>query len=254
MIIRTCCAITAAALLARPAGAAAESAPPEPIAFEEIMPSEPGELTGRFSLEERRFTADGGEAGSSVYSVPEMQLFFGLADRFSCDLSLPFLTRREEGGATRTGPGDIGLGVKYLLLREGRLPALTAAAAVELPTGRSRYGLGEGATGTELSLGWLKSLGAATVQGLAGYAFSGGGGEKSVLYGFSAAFPLAPSWRLFVELTGERDLKDNSDRVAAGPGLKYGVSQDTFLAAGFLAGLGKRAGDRRVITQLQFAF
>jgi hypothetical protein len=219
------------------------------------MPTEPGELSVRFSLEKKQLAADDNEPEAALYSVPRTQLFFGLADRLGCDLSLPFLARKEEGGGTKAGPGDISLGLKYLILREseGR-PALAAIAELELPTGRRSDGLGEGATGMAVSLGWLKNLGRATLQGTAGYAFSGEGEEKNLLYGISAAFPLASSWRLFAELTGERDLKENYNRIAAGPGLKYGLSEETFVAAGFMAGLGETAGDHRLVTQVQFGF
>jgi len=248
--------IPAAALLALACAAkAAESSPPEPIAFEEIMPAEPGESSVRFSLEENRLAGDDSEPEASLYSVPRAQLFFGLADRLGCDLSCPLLARKEEGGATKAGLGDISLGLKYLLLREREWrPALSVIAELELPTGRRSDGLGEGSIGTAVSLGWLKNLARTTLQGTVGYAFSGEGEEENILYGISAAFPITSSWRLFAELTGERDLKENRDRIAAGPGLKYGLSEEAFIAAGFMAGLGETAGDRRLVTQVQFGF
>jgi hypothetical protein len=243
---------------AAPAGGEREKGVVEPVAFEEILCNEPGEWDARLTLETSRLPADDGAGASFYRSAVRGQLFFGLAKDLGGDISVPLVFRRERsasGTETAAGPGDMSFGLKYLLAggKDGAA-ALAAMLEVGLPTGSEGRGLGEGSVEVASSLGWIKPFSGFTAQGTAGYAAASGGTEKTLLYNLSLAVPWGDTVDLFAELLGERGLGDGRDRIAAGPGVKYYISPELFLAAGVPFGVSAGAAEYRVITQVQYGF
>ena len=81
------------------------------------------------------------------------------------------------------GIGDIELGAKYRFVQEsGKRPQIGAFPLLELPTGSSRRGLGNGQVWARLPLWLQKSFGPWTTYGGAGYQINRASGMKDSLF------------------------------------------------------------------------
>ena len=124
-------------------------------------------------------TVDRGTAGSFSV-VPAFELNVGAAPGLQLHAIVPaaYATPQKEYGI-----GDIELGVKYRLVKEGKWrPEIGVFPLVELPAGSSRRGLGNGQTWTRLPLWLQKSWGPWTSYGGAGYQLNGAAEKKDSLF------------------------------------------------------------------------
>ncbi len=84
-------------------------------------------------------------AGSDSVQFPALELDYGLLPDVQLHAITPLLFDRQPGSGTQFGYGDTELGVKYRFLHEtDTLPEISFFPMVELPTGESSRGLGNG--------------------------------------------------------------------------------------------------------------
>lgn len=124
-------------------------------------------------------TVDGGPGGSA-YAVPAFEFNVGAAPNLQLHLVVPaaYVTPGRAWGL-----GDIELGVKYRFVSEtDTRPQIGVFPQVELPTGNSRLGLGNGRLWARLPLWLQKSRGPWTTYGGVGYQINHGPGMKDSLF------------------------------------------------------------------------
>ena len=114
---------------------------------------------------------------------PALELNNGIAPNTQLHLIVP-QTYFSQDGMSATGLGDIEAGVKYRFLPEtkGR-PEVGMFPLVELPTGDSSRGLGNGRTWVKVPLWLQKSWGNLTTYGGGGYAYNPAPGQRNYGYG-----------------------------------------------------------------------
>ncbi len=137
------------------------------------------------------------DKGGASGSLPMLDMNYGILPDLHAHVTTPFnfnhskaKTDINEDGEEETVPartdfgyGDTELGFKYRLIRESRLiPHIAIYPAVELPTGNSKRGLGNGKAQLFLPVWLQKSWGAWTSYGGAGYWFNPGEGNKNWTY------------------------------------------------------------------------
>lgn len=106
-------------------------------------------------------------------------------------------------GRTHVGIGDTEIGVKYRLVEEddaGWRPLVSVYPLVELPTGSTRRGLGEGTVRTFLPVWAQKTVGRWTVYGGGGYGINPGGGRNAWFAGGVALYQITEQLQLGGEL------------------------------------------------------
>ena len=137
-------------------------------------------------------------------TLPHFEINYGAAPNLQIHMILPIAFVRPEGGPRESGLGDIELGLKYRFVQEteGR-PMIGLFPLVELPTGNSDRGLGNGETQAFFPVWLQKSWGAWTSYGGGGYFVNPGSGNKDYwLGGWEIQRDLGESLTLGGELFG----------------------------------------------------
>jgi hypothetical protein len=118
--------------------------------------------------------------GITQWGLPAMELNMGAAPNLQLHMIVPG-TYITPGGAY--GIGDIEVGAKYRFVQEGKnFPQIGVFPLLELPSGNSRLGLGNGKLWARLPLWMQKSYGRWTVYGGAGYQINRAQGMKDSLF------------------------------------------------------------------------
>lgn len=120
-------------------------------------------------------------AGGATFSqMPSVEFNWGAAPNVQLHIIVPG-TYLSPGGAY--GIGDTELGVKYRFVQEsGRRPEVGIFPLVELPTGNSRLGLGNGQVWARLPVWAQKSYGPWTTYGGVGYQINHAPGMKDSMF------------------------------------------------------------------------
>ncbi|HUK13171.1 MAG TPA: transporter, partial [Thermoanaerobaculaceae bacterium] len=118
-------------------------------------------------------------AGGTNVQGPAVEFNFGAAPELQLHLVVPWAWSRADGAATRSGWGDIELGVKLRLLDESESsPQVGIFPMAELPTGDASRGLGNGHVWFRLPIWLQKSWGPWTTYGGAGWVVNRAPGER----------------------------------------------------------------------------
>jgi hypothetical protein len=124
-------------------------------------------------------TLDHGD-GSTFRQVPAFEFNVGAAPDLQLHVVVP-MAYETPGGAF--GVGDVELGAKYRFVREtGGRPQIGTFPMLELPTGDSRRGLGNGRLWARLPVWLQKSFGPWTTFGGAGYEVNHAPGMKDSVF------------------------------------------------------------------------
>jgi hypothetical protein len=124
-------------------------------------------------------TADRG-SGATNWGFPAVEFNIGAAPNLQLHVTIPG-GYVNPGGAF--GIGDIEVGVKYRLMQESKKrPEAGIFPLLELPTGNSRMGLGNGQLWARLPLWAQKSFGLWTTYGGAGYQINRAPGMKDSMF------------------------------------------------------------------------
>lgn len=118
--------------------------------------------------------------GIGSWSLPAMEFNIGAAPNLQLHVVIPgsYVTPRSSYGI-----GDIELGAKYRFIQEtAKCPQVGVFPMIEVPTGDSRLGLGNGQVWARLPLWIQKSSGPWTTYGGAGYEINHAPGMKDSLF------------------------------------------------------------------------
>jgi hypothetical protein len=108
--------------------------------------------------------------GSYGVAIPAFEFNLGPAPNLQLHIVAPMALLVENPGSSTYGLGDVELGAKYRFVQEkGGKPQIGAFPMIELPTGNSRRGLGNGELWGKLPLWVQKSWGPWTSYGGGGY-------------------------------------------------------------------------------------
>ncbi|BEQ16645.1 transporter [Desulfoferula mesophila] len=125
-------------------------------------------------------TQDLKEQGGGSGTAPHFEANYGALPELQLHLIVPLAWDRPEGEGTAYGLGDLELGAKYRLLREGEImPQVGVFPLVTLPTGDQERGLGSGQCDVFVPLWLQKSWGAWTSYGGGGYWINPGSGNRN---------------------------------------------------------------------------
>lgn len=121
--------------------------------------------------------------GTDTVNGPALEVNNGVAPNTQLHLVIP-QTYFSQGGMSATGLGDVEAGVKYRLLTETpSRPEVGMFPLLELPSGDSSKGLGNGRAWVKVPVWLQKSWGAWTTYGGVGYAYNPAPGQRNAFYG-----------------------------------------------------------------------
>jgi hypothetical protein len=130
------------------------------------------------------FSAYDRSSSSTSVLGPAVELNSGAAPNLQVHLVVPWAWNLPSGGPTTSGVGDVELGVKYRFLQEtGSGPQIGIFPMVELPTGSSERGLGNGQAWFRVPLWIQKSWGPWTTYGGGGWVINHASGQRDHGFG-----------------------------------------------------------------------
>ena len=135
-------------------------------------------------------------------TAPHIDANYGAYPNLHVHVLLPAVFNRPEGGPTSFGYGDTEFGAKVRFLQEtDHRPQMSIYPTVEVPTGDSDRGLGNGKTQAFLPLWIQKSWGSWSTYGGGGYWINPGENNENWVYlGWALQKDLSPQWTLGAEL------------------------------------------------------
>lgn len=224
----------------------------EPIVTEETIPTEKGELDLRLSLEY------GEEKRNLSATAPRLQLFYGVIERLSVEVNLPFEYRKNETKAYALG--DISTSLKGLVLAHGeRTPAVVLGIEAGFPTGNKARETGDDVFEITPFLAILKQVSVFTIQGNLGWSkeigLHGAEASDSFVYNWAAAYPIyRKTIHVLAEINGRHPLGEDASTLAFAPGIKYNLRENQFIALAFPVGLNRETAPWRIVAQFQIGF
>ena len=118
------------------------------------------------------------------FQGPAVEMNYGLLPDTQLHLIIPMTTIGGNGAPTASGLGDTEFGIKYRFLHETNWwPQIGVFPLIELPTGDSGRGLGNGQTWFKLPLWAQKSWGPWTTYGGGGEALNSAPGQRNYPFG-----------------------------------------------------------------------
>jgi hypothetical protein len=117
---------------------------------------------------------------ATTVQAPAFEFNYGIAPQAQAHIIFPFTAFTPEGEPTAYGPGDTELGLKYRFIQEQEnFPQIGTFPLLEVPTGNSGRGLGNGKTWAKFPLWAQKSWGPWTTYGGGGYAVNPTQGQRN---------------------------------------------------------------------------
>ena len=116
-------------------------------------------------------------------TLPQVEVNYGLWPDIQVHCVAPIVLNHPRDGASAYGYGDTELGVKYRFIHEtGHVPQVGFFPRIEIPSGDSKEGLGNGKAQVFLPLWLQKSFGPWTTYGGAGYWINPGPDNKNWVF------------------------------------------------------------------------
>lgn len=216
----------------------------EPILTEETLPNEPRELSLRLTTDYRK------KEGEVMAVLPQVDVFYGLAERVGIELSVPMAYHKGEDGRAY-GVGDVSIGLKYVIVEHQRnVPAVVVGLEAGFPTGSAERELGEGAYELSPFVALLKDFGPFSVQGNFGWERQvTGEREDQWIYNWALAVPVFKrKAHLLAEFNGDWGHHPSS---TLSPGIKYEFKSETSVGLAIPIGLTGDAPDWGIVAQFQ---
>jgi hypothetical protein len=134
--------------------------------------------------------------------LPSLELHHGALANLELDLVVPIAFHTPPGEQTRHGYGDTELGLKYGLVQEtDATPLIGFAPKLDLPTGNSDRGLGNGGAALFLPIWMQKTYGDFGAYGGGGYGINRGADNRNYWFvGGVVGYRIADRWLVGVEL------------------------------------------------------
>jgi hypothetical protein len=135
-------------------------------------------------------------------TLPGLELHLGILDKTEFDVVAPYAFNAPSGESTRRGYGDTTLGIKYRLIQESdSMPLVSLVPKINLPTGSSGRGLGNGGSQVLLAASAQKSWSNFQTYGNVGYWVNNGPNNRNYWFlGWQAQYQLSDRWILGAEL------------------------------------------------------
>jgi len=116
-------------------------------------------------------------------TLPHIEVNYGAVPNIQIHLIAPMQYVKPEGEASQYGYGDTEFGIKYRFIQETKyVPQVGTFPLIEIPTGESSRGLGNGKTQLFLPLWFQKSWGPWTTYGGGGYWVTSGEDNRDWWY------------------------------------------------------------------------
>lgn len=116
-------------------------------------------------------------------TAPHFEVNYGVVPNVQLHLIAPLAYFVATGGSTHYGLGDTELGIKFRFVQEGKwVPQVGTFPFLEVPTGKSRLGLGNGSAQVFLPIWLQKSFGPWTTYGGGGFWIDAGESDRHWWY------------------------------------------------------------------------
>lgn len=149
----------------------------------------------------------------TLCTAPHVELNYGAFQDTQLHLIVPMVFSHPHELGVHYGLGDIELGVKYRFIHEdekGWIPQVGTFPIVDLPTGSSERGLGEGRIKILFPIWLQKSWGPWTTYGGGGYWYHPGPGNKDYWFGgWELQREISKSLTLGAEIFGNTHSTEN---------------------------------------------
>ena len=157
--------------------------------------------------------------GTTAGTAPHFEVNYGVVPDVQLHAILPFVYTLPNDSSHRYGLGDVELGVKYRFIHEGdAVPQVGIFPIVDLPSGNSSKGLGEGHAKVLIPLWLQKSWGQWTTYGGGGFWYNPGTDKKNYWFGgWELQREISKSLTLGAEIFG-------NTRPAVDEGNSYGFN------------------------------
>jgi len=170
-------------------------------------------------------------------TLPHVEFNYGLAPNLEFHLLAPFYYMKQEGQSSQYGYGDTEIGFKYRFIEETpSRPQVATAPLIEIPSGDSSKGLGNGKAQYYLPLWLQKSWGHWTTYGGGGYWINPGDGNRNWLYlGWQAQREITKNLTLGAEIyynSASKESIDESKGFTIGAIINFTEHHHLLLSAG----------------------
>jgi hypothetical protein len=176
------------------------------------------------------FTAGDDHPGNGyIIQGPAVEMNYGVLPDTQLHLIVPMTTVGGNGAPTVSGLGDTEFGIKYRFLHEANWwPQIGIFPLIELPTGNSGRGLGNGRTWFKLPLWAQKSWGPWTTYGGGGAALNSAPGQRNYPFGgWLLQRDLGPHLTLGDEIFAQgQDMDNDRSYVALNFGGQYNINEN----------------------------
>jgi hypothetical protein len=123
-------------------------------------------------------------AGDTFFTAPHVEVNYGVLPETQLHMIVPMAYSSSRDTGVRYGFSDMELGVKYRFLHESEfIPQAGAFPLIELPTGDSGEGLGEGHVRVFVPVWLQKSWGPWTTYGGGGFWYNPGKANRDYWFG-----------------------------------------------------------------------
>ena len=235
----------------------------EPIVTEETLPDEVGE----WELQVRTHFVRKGDETTAI--LPGLSLSSGLTPRLGGEISIP-LVYRDDDGVDSYDLGPVSAGLKLLIVEpELHRTAVVLGLELEFPTGDEVEFPSADADADaedpersyeiEASVGFLRTVGDATLQGNAGWSIgvprSEGSTSHSATYNWAASFPVGRAQtNVMVELNGAIGVRNAEDTAAFAPGIRHSWDDSLSFAVAIPIGLNDNTPEWALLLDWQMEF
>jgi hypothetical protein len=207
----------------------------------------PGHVELNISVEGER------QAGGSLYDAPRLDANVGVGTRMQLKFELPWRVATAPAGPTRSGVGNMLLGVKWRFAQLGTV-AVSTYPSLALGGSASARAKGLADSGATLlvpiEIAW--DPGPVSLDAEAGY--QRGQGVTEVVYGLAVARSVRPSLELLGECHGSAKSALAEEGVLCGAGFRWALESAMSLLAAYttaVAGSVENRPDRRLYAGAQ---
>lgn len=146
-------------------------------------------------------------------TAPHLEINYGAYPDLQLHLIAPLVYEKPEGESAQYGYGDTEFGLKYRFIHETELlPQVGIFPLIEIPTGDSDRGLGNGKAQVFIPLWLQKSWGPWTSYGGGGYWINPGEGNKDYwLFGWEAQRKITETLTLGAEVFHQTPSEEEGD-------------------------------------------
>jgi hypothetical protein len=170
-------------------------------------------------------------------TAPHFEVNYGVVPNVQIHLIAPLAYSAATGGSTHYGYGDTELGIKFRFIQEGKwVPQVGTFPFLEVPTGATRLGLGNGSAQVFVPVWLQKSFGPWTTYGGVGFWIDAGQPDRHWWYfGWQLQRRIARGLAVGAEvfhLTPKEPGDDSDTRFNVGTVIDFTDTHHVLLSAG----------------------